>query len=184
MEKCNHFKHCIYFLLFSWLAFPKCIFILNLFFFFNWYSYKRAKTGVPSVAQWVKHLTAAVWMAEELWVRFLAQSGGLKGSSASLLRLGFNPLPRNFAGATIKLKKKKTNNKKQRQQTRNRQTMLVWGWVLLNPENHQWYCLQWVFAHVFLFFSFCLFAISWAACVAYGGSQARGRIRAVATGLR
>jgi len=32
----------------------------------------------------------------------------------------------------------------------------------------------------FLFFFFCLFAISWAAPVAYGGSQARGLIRAVA----
>ena len=31
---------------------------------------------------------------------------------------------------------------------------------------------------------FCLFAISWAAPVAYGGSQARGRIGAIATGLR
>ena len=66
------------------------------------------------MAQWVKHLTAAAWMAEEVWVRFLAQSGGLKGSSASLLRLGFNPLPRNFAGATIKLKKK---NKQQKTKT-------------------------------------------------------------------
>ena len=35
-----------------------------------------------------------------------------------------------------------------------------------------------------LFFFFCLFAISWAAPSAYGGSQARGLIRAVATGLR
>ena len=34
----------------------------------------------------------------------------------------------------------------------------------------------------FIFLSF--FAISWAAPVAYGGSQARGRIRAIATGLR
>ena len=35
-----------------------------------------------------------------------------------------------------------------------------------------------------IFFSFfCLFAISWATSVAGGGSQARGRIRAVATGL-
>ena len=33
-------------------------------------------------------------------------------------------------------------------------------------------------------FFFCLFAISWAAPAAHGGSQARGRIRAVATGLR
>ena len=31
---------------------------------------------------------------------------------------------------------------------------------------------------------FCLFAISWAAHVVYGDSQARGLIRAIATGLR
>ena len=42
----------------------------------------------------------------------------------------------------------------------------------------------------FFFFVFCLFvvvvvvAISWAAPAAYGGSQARGRIGAVATSLR
>ena len=35
----------------------------------------------------------------------------------------------------------------------------------------------------FLFFFFCPFAISWATPTAYGGSQARGRIKAVATGL-
>jgi len=34
------------------------------------------------------------------------------------------------------------------------------------------------------FFFFCLFAISWAAPTAYGGSQARGQIGAVATNLR
>ena len=33
-------------------------------------------------------------------------------------------------------------------------------------------------------FVFCLFAISWAAPTAYGGSQARGPIGAVAAGLR
>ena len=33
------------------------------------------------------------------------------------------------------------------------------------------------------FFFFCLFAISWAAPSVYGGSQARGLIRAVAAGL-
>jgi len=41
---------------------------------------------------------------------------------------------------------------------------------------------------LFFFFFFCLFvvvvAISWAAPAAYGGSQARGQIGAVATGLR
>ena len=36
----------------------------------------------------------------------------------------------------------------------------------------------------FFFFWFCLFATSWAAPAAYGGSPARGRIGAVATGLR
>ena len=35
----------------------------------------------------------------------------------------------------------------------------------------------------FLFCFVCLFAISWAAPVAYGGSQGRGLIGAVATGL-
>ena len=34
-----------------------------------------------------------------------------------------------------------------------------------------------------LIFFFCLFAISWAAPAAYGGSQARGQIRAVAACL-
>ena len=33
-------------------------------------------------------------------------------------------------------------------------------------------------------FIYCLFVISWAAPSAYGGSLARGRIRAIATGLR
>ena len=36
----------------------------------------------------------------------------------------------------------------------------------------------------FVFFVFCLFAISWAAPAAYGGSQARGLIGAAAAGLR
>ena len=36
----------------------------------------------------------------------------------------------------------------------------------------------------FFFFFFCLFAISRAAHVAYGGSQARGPIGAIAAGLR
>jgi len=45
-------------------------------------------------------------------------------------------------------------------------------------------CLFRSFAHFSFFFFFCLFAISWAAPTAYGGSQARGPIGAVATGLR
>ena len=35
----------------------------------------------------------------------------------------------------------------------------------------------------FFFFFFCLFAVSWAAPAAYGGSQARGQIGDVASGL-
>ena len=35
----------------------------------------------------------------------------------------------------------------------------------------------------FFFLSFCLFSSSWASLTAYGGSQARGLIRAVAIGL-
>ena len=38
--------------------------------------------------------------------------------------------------------------------------------------------------YVYYYHIFCLFAFSRAAPVAYGGSQARGLIRAVATGLR
>ena len=40
-----------------------------------------------------------------------------------------------------------------------------------------------LFIYLFIYLSIFL-AISWAAPVAYGGSQARGRIGAVATGLR
>ena len=40
-----------------------------------------------------------------------------------------------------------------------------------------------LFVFGFLGFFFCLFAISWAAPKAYGGSQAKGPIGAVATGL-
>ena len=41
-----------------------------------------------------------------------------------------------------------------------------------------------MFISVFIYlFIFCLFAFSWAAPTAYGGSRARGLIGAVATGL-
>ena len=38
--------------------------------------------------------------------------------------------------------------------------------------------------YVSFFFFFCIFAISWAALAAYGGSQARGLIGPLAAGLR
>ena len=41
-----------------------------------------------------------------------------------------------------------------------------------------------LFLGLFCLFVFCLFVFSWAAPTAYGGSQARGRIGAVTTGLR
>ena len=37
--------------------------------------------------------------------------------------------------------------------------------------------------YTYLFIYFCLYAISWATPMAYGGSQARGLIGAVATAL-
>ena len=47
-------------------------------------------------------------------------------------------------------------------------------------EAHFLFFIYFIYLFIYLF---CLFAISWAAPVAYGGSQARGRIGAVATGL-
>ena len=43
--------------------------------------------------------------------------------------------------------------------------------------------LNLIFIYLLLLLLFCLFAISWAAPAAYGGSQARGRIGAVAASL-
>ena len=45
-------------------------------------------------------------------------------------------------------------------------------------------CFLFVFFFVFCLFVVVVVAISWAAPTAYGGSQARGLIGAVATGLR
>ena len=40
-----------------------------------------------------------------------------------------------------------------------------------------------IYSFIYLFILVFFFAISWATPAAYGGSQARGRIRTVATGL-
>ena len=60
-----------------------------------------------------------------------------------------------------------------------------------STQVHNTYACMYVYAQVwvFLFFYFILFyfvflLFLWAALVAYGGSQARGRIRAVAISLR
>ena len=54
-------------------------------------------------------------------------------------------------------------------------------WNERDNEEIVQYLLQYVF--VCLFVCFCLFAISWAALVTYGGSQVRGQIGAAAAGL-
>ena len=56
--------------------------------------------------------------------------------------------------------------------------LLTWDllrWGKKQSLNPQFWCSPFVF---------CLFAISWAAPETYGGSQARGQIRAAAAGLR
>ena len=50
------------------------------------------------------------------------------------------------------------------------------------PKEESFFFLFFIF--IFFVFFVVVVAISWAAPAAYGGSQARGRIGAVATGLR
>ena len=56
------------------------------------------------MAQWVKNLTAATWVAVEVWVQSLAQCNGLKDPA---LWFGFNPRPRNFHVLWVQPFKKK-----------------------------------------------------------------------------
>ena len=49
------------------------------------------------------------------------------------------------------------------------------------PHSSQQHWILYLFIYLFIY---CLLAISWAAPAAHGGSQARGRIGAAATGLR
>ena len=44
--------------------------------------------------------------------------------------------------------------------------------------------ISWILSHTLVACLFCLFGISWAALTAYGGSQAMGRMGAVAASLR
>lgn len=39
---------------------------------------KKKAAGVPTVVQWGKNLTAASWVAAEVWVRAPARCSGLK----------------------------------------------------------------------------------------------------------
>ena len=53
---------------------------------------KKIKLGIPTVAQWIKHLTAAAQVAAEVRVQSLVWHSGLK--DMALFR--FNPWPGNF----------------------------------------------------------------------------------------
>jgi len=57
------------------------------------------------------------------------------------------------------------------------------GWGLMGEMDELHFCFVGFFFVFLFFFFFCLFAISWATPAAYGGSQARGPIGAVAIGL-
>ena len=67
---------------------------------------------------------------------------------------------------------------------------LVGKWFILSPLVLQFISFlplvihSFILFYLFIYLFFCLFAISWAATAAYGCSQARGLIGAIATGLR
>ena len=66
--------------------------------------------GVPAVAQWIKNLTAVVWVTAEVQAQFPAQSSGLKDLMLPQLQLRFTPCPGTSicCGKPLKKKKKKT----------------------------------------------------------------------------
>ena len=68
-----------------------------------------ASFRVLTVAQWLKHLTAAAWVTAEVQVQSFAWHRGLKDPALPKLWLRFNPWPRNFYIPQVwPLKKKKT----------------------------------------------------------------------------
>ena len=52
---------------------------------------KSIKKGVSIVARWVKNMTAAIWVAVEVWVQSPAPYNGLKDPVLLQLWLRFNP---------------------------------------------------------------------------------------------
>ena len=56
----------------------------------------QSSMELPIVAQWVKNLTAAAWVAVKVWAQSLTQCSGLKDLVLLQLWLGFNSWPRNF----------------------------------------------------------------------------------------
>ena len=69
------------------------------------------------MVQWVKNLTAAVWVTVKVWVQSLARHSGLKDQvllqlqCRLQLRLGFNLWPGNFHMLWVWLLKKKVKGK-------------------------------------------------------------------------
>ena len=77
----------------------------------------------------------------------------------------------------VRVRVRETQRDRQRQGVRERETE--------GRERERGKSLQsFVFSVCLFVCLFCLFAISWAAPMAYGGSQARGRIGAIAASLR
>ena len=76
---------------------------------------KTSGMGAPTVAQWVKNLTAVAWVAGEVQVPSPAWRHGLKDLALLQLQcslqlwLRFSPWPRNFHMLWVRPLKKKTS---------------------------------------------------------------------------
>ena len=57
---------------------------------------KTGFSGIPTVVQWVKNLTAVAKVASEACIKFLAPHSGLKDLALLQLWLRFSPWPGNF----------------------------------------------------------------------------------------
>ena len=70
---------------------------------------KTENSGVPTMAQWVKNLTAVAWVTVEVQVQSPAHCSGLKDLALPQLwhrwqlQLKFNPEPENFCIAEAQL---------------------------------------------------------------------------------
>ena len=81
---------------------------------------KTQSTGATAAAQWVKNLTAAVWVTAEMQVLSSAWSSGLKDLALLKLQLEFNPWPGNFHVPRVWKEKKITKHRKHIAQNRMR----------------------------------------------------------------
>ena len=77
------------------------VFLTNISKYF--FLCKLCLLGVPTMAQWVKNLTAPAWVAAEVWVRSCSMTQWVNGSSALI------PGPGTFIchGCSHKIKKQK-----------------------------------------------------------------------------